>query len=43
MPLKNSRDEVIGVAQAINKITALHDEPFNHHDEKVSLLCVLIG
>lgn len=34
MPLKDSRGDVIGVAQAINKIGA-RDEPFNKHDEKV--------
>jgi len=34
MPVKNSSGEVIGVAQAINKITV---QPFNEHDEKVSL------
>jgi len=34
MPLKNSRGDVIGVAQAINKITC-RDEPFSKHDEKV--------
>jgi len=33
MPVKNSSGEVIGVAQAINKITV---QPFNEHDEKVS-------
>jgi len=38
MPLKNAKDEVIGVAQAINKISA-REEPFNKHDEKVS--CVV--
>jgi len=35
MPLKNANDEVIGVAQAINKISELDDEPFDEHDEKV--------
>ena len=34
MPLKNSRGDVIGVAQAINKITC-RDELFSKHDEKV--------
>ena len=34
MPLKNSSDEVIGVAQAINKIS-VRSEPFDKHDEKV--------
>ncbi|XP_055875017.1 dual 3',5'-cyclic-AMP and -GMP phosphodiesterase 11-like isoform X2 [Biomphalaria glabrata] len=34
MPIKDSEGEVIGVAQAINKISA-KDEPFDEHDEKV--------
>jgi len=34
MPLKNSSDEVIGVAQAINKI-GVGDESFDEHDEQV--------
>ena len=35
MPIKDSDGEVIGVAQAINKIS-VKDEPFDEHDEKVS-------
>ncbi|XP_059167977.1 dual 3',5'-cyclic-AMP and -GMP phosphodiesterase 11-like isoform X2 [Physella acuta] len=34
MPIKDSEGEVIGVAQAINKIS-VKDEPFDEHDEKV--------
>ena len=34
MPIKDSDGEVIGVAQAINKIS-VKDEPFDEHDEKV--------
>ena len=35
MPVKTASDEVIGVAQAINKISEHDDEPFDEHDEKV--------
>jgi len=42
MPIKDSNDEVIGVAQAINK-TSIHDEPFNEHDEKVGLKWLIEG
>ena len=34
MPIKDNDGEVIGVAQAINKIS-VKDEPFDEHDEKV--------
>lgn len=34
MAIKDSDGEVIGVAQAINKIS-VRDEPFDEHDEKV--------
>lgn len=34
MPIKDLDGEVLGVAQAINKISA-KDEPFDEHDEKV--------
>ena len=34
MPIKDVAGEVIGVAQAVNKITS-KDEPFDEHDEKV--------
>ena len=44
MPIKDSDGEVIGVAQAINKIS-VKDEPFDEHDEKVSgqrCVCVFV-
>ncbi|KAL8571841.1 Dual 3',5'-cyclic-AMP and -GMP phosphodiesterase 11 [Nucella lapillus] len=34
MPIKDHEDQVIGVAQAINKIS-VKNEPFDEHDEKV--------
>ncbi|XP_064594905.1 dual 3',5'-cyclic-AMP and -GMP phosphodiesterase 11-like isoform X2 [Liolophura sinensis] len=34
MPIKDSEGDVIGVAQAVNKISP-QDEPFDEHDEKV--------
>ena len=34
MPVKDMGGTVIGVAQAINKIS-LKDDPFDEHDEKV--------
>ena len=34
MPIKDADGEVVGVAQAINKIS-VKDEPFDEHDEKV--------
>ena len=34
MPIKDSDGEVIGVAQAVNKMS-IRDAPFNEHDEKV--------
>jgi GAF domain len=40
MPIKDSNDEVIGVAQAINKRSMI-DEPFNEHDEKVCCVVIL--
>jgi len=40
MPLKNSSDEVIGVAQAINKIS-VRGESFDKHDEQVILRLIL--
>lgn len=36
MPIKDNEGEVIGVAQAINKVTN-RNIPFNEHDEKVRL------
>ena len=40
MAIKDSEGEVIGVAQAINK-NSVKDEPFDEHDEKVSLFIYL--
>jgi hypothetical protein len=34
MPIKDNEGEVIGVAQAINKVTN-RNQPFTEHDEKV--------
>lgn len=34
MPIKDCSGKVIGVAQAVNKIS-IQDEPFDEHDEKV--------
>ena len=36
MPIKDNDGEVIGVAQAVNKMS-IRDMPFNEHDEKVSV------
>ena len=36
MPIKDNDGEVIGVAQAVNKINT-RNLPFNIHDEKVML------
>ena len=36
MPIKDADGEVVGVAQAINKIS-VKDEPFDEHDEKVGI------
>ena len=37
MPIKDNDGEVIGVAQAVNKLS-IRDMPFNEHDEKVSII-----
>ena len=37
MPIKDMNGDVIGVAQAINKIS-VKDEPFDEHDEKVGYI-----
>ena len=39
MPIHDACGDVIGVAQAINKLSIL-DEPFNEKDEKVRSVCV---
>lgn len=40
MPIKDASGEVLGVAQAVNKLS-LKDEPFDEHDEKVVLLTLV--
>jgi len=37
MPIKDCSGRVIGVAQAVNKIS-IHKEPFDERDEKVPII-----
>ena len=39
MPIKDNDGEVIGVAQAVNKLS-IRDMPFNEHDEKVRIISI---
>ena len=42
MPIKDGDGIVVGVAQAINKVTP-KDEPFDEHDEKVRTITFVIA